>query len=263
MSKSNRRQITPPIKVSQNFLTSTKLIEELIHKTTINSSDHVLEIGPGKGHITRQLLKRCGRLTAVELDKGLYHKLLDSLVPSFNGRFSLVHSDFLQWKLPFKEEYKVFSNIPFCITTQIMKKLFIGNAYPHPPKEAWLIMEKGAAKRFLGEPNENSLSLALKPLYRIKIVHHFRREDFHPCPSVDVVMLYVARKDSPDLSKGEWFHYKKYVDRCFTAGIRSAFTKNQYRTALRMAKLPPDFVRGEVLYTQWLCLFRCYARYQL
>ena len=63
-----------PLKVSQNFLTSTKLIRQLIDKSSIGPSGDVIEIGPGKGHIIRQLAGRCGRLTAVEADGNLCRK---------------------------------------------------------------------------------------------------------------------------------------------------------------------------------------------
>ncbi|MDE6219365.1 MAG: hypothetical protein K2G51_02855 [Lachnospiraceae bacterium] len=65
--------------------------------------------------------------------------------------------------------YKVFSNIPYFITTQIVEKLTrVSNA----PADIWLVMEKGAAKRFMGVPKETKKSLLLKVNWTVAIVYH-------------------------------------------------------------------------------------------
>lgn len=149
----------------------------------------MIEIGPGKGHITRILMKHCRILTAVEKDKNLYDKLLAKC--DISDTINLHNKDFLKWPLPNTGEYKVFANIPFCHTTNIVRKLA---EHKNPPKEAWLTMEKGAAKRFFGIPHENTRSLFLKKVFDLKIVYYFRREDFHPMPRVDVVLIHMKRK---------------------------------------------------------------------
>ncbi len=171
--------------VSQNFLTSGRLIKRLLDKSSITKDDHVVEIGAGKGHITRQLIARSGNVTAVEIDPRLHSRLCESIGGADN--LKLVRGDFLGYNLPSKP-YKVFANIPFNITTEIMRKL----AYAQmPPSEVWLVMEKGAAKRFMGKPAESAASLMLKPFYDIDVTYHFQREDFHPMPSVDTVLLHM------------------------------------------------------------------------
>lgn len=84
--------------VSQNFLTSTRTIERLLAVANITRADAVWEIGAGKGHITRQLQKRCGQLTAVEIDPGLCRALGEKMRGMENLR--LVQGDFLQMRLP-------------------------------------------------------------------------------------------------------------------------------------------------------------------
>ena len=58
-------------------------------------------------------------------------------------------------------------------------------------------MEKRAARRFMGKPRENLRSLMLKPRFDLDIIHHFRREDFHPKPGVDVVMIRLRKRPGP------------------------------------------------------------------
>ncbi|MCL1951482.1 MAG: rRNA adenine N(6)-methyltransferase family protein [Oscillospiraceae bacterium] len=224
MSKQNHRSA---LRCSQNFLTSGQVIRRIAGLAALDKQDHVIEIGPGKGHITGALLARCGQVTAVELDPELHAYLRTKFAGAPNLR--LVRGDFLALPLP-KGPYKVFANIPFSRTTDIVRKLMLG---PRPPEEIWLVMEKGAAKRFLGLPRESLASLSLKPWFEGEVRYHFRREDFHPMPAADAVLLHLKRRPAADLTpaqRGAWLR--------FTA-----------------ARLPAT---GDTLYVQWLCLFRRY-----
>ena len=248
----------PPVWASQNFLTSTKTIQRLIRKTSINSNDHVIEIGPGKGHITNTLLQHCQKVSAIEIDKDLYSKLSAKYEVASN--LKLYHQDFLKWKLPGAGAYKVFANIPFNRTTDIIRKLTESN---NPPTDAWLIMEKGAAKRFMGIPYENTRSLMLKPLFDMHVIYHFAREDFHPKPGTDVVMLHIKKKAVYDIPKQQLMRYQHFISTATKnngAGLVCLFTKRQLAKACRAAGVN-DRHSGEILYIQWLCLFRCYDYY--
>ncbi len=246
---------------SQNFITDTRLLHRIVDKSNIGKSDTVWEIGTGKGHLAQVLCGRCGRLYSVEIDKGLYEKAGARLAGERNVK--LICGDFLKTPLPSRGRYKVFANIPFFITTQIVDRL----AYaPNPPEDMWLIMEKGAAKRFAGQPGETGRSLLLKPWWDMEIAYYFRRSDFHPMPSVDCVMVHFSRKAQPDLERQELSAYREFTARALRHGVcgrDGALTKKQVRTALRLAKLPPIPTGGEILYVQWLCLFRCYMKKSL
>jgi len=154
-------------------------------------------------------------------------------------------------------QYKVFANIPFSHTTSILKKLAESH---NPPTDAWLIMEKGAAKGFMGIPRENMRSLMLKPLFEMQVMYHFRREDFHPMPGVDVVMIHLKKKTIRDILRHEWQSYRRFVSTVIRTGPTPMFTKKQLSRACRQAGLN-DITSGEILYIQWLCLFRCYQAY--
>ena len=252
MSKNNY----PPVWVSQNFLTSAKTINRLIRKTSISASDHVIEIGPGKGHITKALLQNAKKVSAIELDKALFNKLSAKYESANN--LKLYHQDFLKWKLPTTGPYKVFANIPFSHTTNIIRKL---TEAANPPQEAWLTMEKSAAKRFMGLPRESAQSLIIKPLFEMRVIYHFLREDFHPMPGTDVVLLHIKKKVPGDISQAEWRYYKNFIATATkNNGLAKLFTKNQLSKAMSLAGVN-DRHSGEILYIQWLCLFRCHRQY--
>jgi 23S rRNA (adenine-N6)-dimethyltransferase len=246
-----------PVWVSQNFLTSKKTICKLIKRTSINTSDHVIEIGPGKGHITDMLLRFCRKLSAVEIDEKLYSRLHEKF--GGNEKIKIYNRDFLDWRLP-AEDYKVFANIPFCRTTEILRKL---TDCTNPPTEAWLVMEKGAAKRFMGIPRESVLSLLIKPFFNTEIKYHFKKEDFHPAPSVETVLFHLSKKPTPDIPHAKRQLYIRFISTCFKkpGGIFRLLTKKQIAKSLKAEKLSCDITSGEILYIQWLCLFRCYSKH--
>lgn len=242
--------------ISQNFLTSRQTIRRLIEKTDLSGQDLVLEIGAGKGHITQMLAERCKTVVSYEIDRELYLRL----APVLPKNVQLRCEDFLKCPLP-RTPYKVFANIPFSRTTEILKKL---TQSPHSPDAAWLVMEKGAAKRFCGSPRESLGSLLLKPFYTASIVYHLRREEFHPAPRTDAVLLELRRKSKPDVSprqREDFAFFLKYSLQYGLFGSQALLSKRQISTALRLAGLPQIERSGDILYIQWLCLFRCWLQF--
>lgn len=240
-----------PYSVSQNFLTSQKTISGLLAKTDISPADTVLEIGAGKGHITRALSRRCGQVIAYEIDPRLFRRLEGTA----GENVRLIRGDFLKAPLP-KTPYKVFSNIPFSQTTAILRRLA---AAPQPPDAAWLVVEWGAAKRFCGQPLESQGSLMLKPFFQVRIVCAIPRDQFHPSPRVDAALLELRRRPQPDLPLSQRREFADFTARCRKYGFsraRSLLTRRQVTDALRRAGLPPIERSGNTLYVQWLCLFR-------
>lgn len=117
---------------SQNFLTSRRLLERIVRKSTITKNDIVLEIGTGKGHLTEVLCQRAEFVYSVEIDQSLFERAKERLKKK--GNLKMICGDFLNYHLPNKRKYKVFANIPYYITTDIVKKL---TEDAHPPSEMW------------------------------------------------------------------------------------------------------------------------------
>ena len=258
MSNNSGTNGSLPFSVSQNFLTSAITIKRLLRLTSITNSDHVIEIGAGKGHITRELAKICRMVDAYEIDSKLYKQLQLNYGDAKN--LMLRHQDFLKAALPHNETYKVFSNIPFSITSKIIRKLTCAH---NSPQETWLVMEKGAAKRFLGQPRETLASISIKPFFDVSIIYYFSRQDFHPMPSVDAVLLRLARKTPCDIPISQRKSFTAFIENSLRYGPESQLTKKQISIALKLAGLPGIQTSGEILYVQWLCLFRCYCKFHM
>ncbi len=239
-----------PLWVSQNFLTGSGDIRRLLDISHISPQDLVVEIGPGKGHITRQLLPRCKKLVAVELDPRLCRRLEER----FGGEsgFCLYSGDFLKMPLP-KGPYKVFANIPFSSTTAMIRRLTWAK---NPPLAAWLVVELGAAKRFAGLPKENLTSLSLRPFFQARVAARISRERFHPMPRCDAGLLELQLRAAPDVPLAQQKQYRAFLNQCWKQGMSSLLTKRQIAAALRLAGLPQPGEDENMKYVQWLCLFR-------
>lgn len=243
-------------RLSQHFLTNRALLTKITGLAGISNDDTVIEIGSGKGHLTAQLAKRASVVYSLDIDRKMLAKAKSRLQDLTNVQ--LEKANILTYRLPDKGEYKVFSNIPFHLTTRIIDRL---TGAPNPATDIWLIMEKGAAKKMLGKPKETDRSLRLKVAWDLAIRYHFRRQDFHPPPSVDCVLMHMKRKGKPDLPDGAIDAFSRFVKHTQRAGLfgsEKLLTKKQISTALKRADLPPIPTDGQILYVQWLALFRCY-----
>ncbi len=184
MSRTSRKLL------SQNFLWNRKLVSKLIRDSSISQNDVVLEIGPGKGIITEQLLAVCKKLTAVEIDQRFisFLKRKFSMLPSFH----LVSSDFLANPPPLSEPFKVFSNIPYSITGEMVKRLLFSK---NPPVDSYLVVQKEAAGKFIANKHRNTmLAILFYPWFEIREVYQFQRSDFKPAPRVDSCLIRIKKR---------------------------------------------------------------------
>lgn len=179
------------IKYSQNFLIDPNLVKKIIKLSNIATSDIVYEIGAGKGIITQELSQLAKNVISFELDENFYKKL----VAKFRGNsvIQIVHGDFLASDPP-KQSFKVFSNIPFNITSQVIKKLtFEDNA----PEESYLIVQKEAAFKFAGVPfdrKNDQVAVLLHPWFEFNVLYKFKPQDFFPIPKVSIILLKIKKR---------------------------------------------------------------------
>lgn len=212
---------------SQVFLKDKVLVEGLVARSSIRMEDIVLEVGPGRGIITGQLLERAGRVVAVEKDHALFSEL--RRVYGDRSNFEIYNADILSFKVPYKE-YKVFSNIPFAIEGSLVRK-FIDS--PEPPKDAYLVMRREVAERMAGDPKESQFSISHKPWFNLEIFYRFRRNDFTPKPKVESVMLRFQKRDRPLVQVHNRSQFELFVRQGFGGGreikksLASIFTPTQ------------------------------------
>ena len=111
------------IKYSQNFLTSEKVLNQIIKQLNLKETDTVYEIGTGKGHLTTKLAKISKQVTSIELDSHLFNLSSEKL--KLNTRVTLIHQDILQFQFPNKQRYKIVGNIPYHLRACLETSAFI------------------------------------------------------------------------------------------------------------------------------------------
>ena len=97
----------------------------------------------------------------------------------------------------------------------------------------------------------------------MKIVYHFKHDDFHPAPMTKCVLVHFKLKEKPDIEKTHYNKYRKFITACVKDNyydFTRVFTKNQLRCAKKAAGIQTK-QDGRILYIQWLCLFRSYLKW--
>ena len=246
--------------LSQHFLRSSALASSLVSQTHVSGRDVVIEIGPGHGVLTAELVRRCRRVIAVELDSRLCSGLRRRFAEV--GHVSVVHGDFLRYSLPERTTYKVVGNIPFSRTADIVLKLVSAAT---PPADAFVIVQREAAERFAGTPfaPETQISLHLKPWWQVEIVRRLRRSDFAPPPTVGTVVLWLARRTRPLVDDSAADQYRAFIEAGFgrtgatiAQCLRAWFTGRQLRRLSRDLRFELRSTPSSLSFDQWLGLFR-------
>lgn len=231
---------------TQNFITSKKYIKKVLNHTDINKYDDIIEIGSGKGHFTREIASICRSLIAVEIDENLCRVTQEAIEPYENVK--VIPEDILKFSFPQKTNYKIFGNIPFNISTDIVKKI----TFDSQAKHSYLIVEEGFAKRM--KNLQRSLGLLLMVEMNIKILAKVPRSYFHPQPSVDSVLIILERHE-PLISKKDYKIYQSFVYKWVNKEYHILFTKNQFRQALKHANvMEPHKLSKE----QFISIFNSY-----
>ena len=257
----NRDTKRTSIKFSQNFTINGSLISDLVKQSSINPEDLVYEIGSGTGVITSELAKASGQVVAIEIDKNLYDKLKIKFAKSSN--VEIQYGDFMASLLP-KQPYKVFSNIPFNITAQIIKKL---TESENPPEDTYLFVQNESADKFCGVSKETQASLLLKPWFDLSIVHRFKKNDFSPIPNVDIVLLRIEKRNEPLVASSNAKLYRDFVVYSFNQwkptlkeALKSIFSDTQFTRLSNDLRFSSKAKPTELSFNQWLGLFNFFIK---
>ncbi len=195
-------------KFGQNFLINQDIIEQIVTKSEVNNKDVVLEIGPGLGTLTKELLKKAGRVIAVEMDE----EMCDVLRGRFNNdNLEIVNNDILKVDLSeYTNKYgpiKVVANLPYYITTPIIMKLLENN---YDISSITVMVQKEVGERICSTSNdrENSaITISINYYAKPEIIIDVPKDNFYPSPDVDscVIKLDVLKNPPVDLKDKELF----------------------------------------------------------
>ena len=181
--------------LGQNFLIDDSVLTDIVEGAEVNKDDLIIEIGPGVGSLTAQLIGKAKKVVSIELDNDLIPILQEELGQYEN--FTLIHKDAL--KVDFNEiigdekSVKLVANLPYYVTTPIIVKLLKDN---YNFKSLTIMIQKEVAERINAEPNckeYGALSLLVQYYCDTKIVRKVSPGSFIPRPKVDSIVIRLDR----------------------------------------------------------------------
>lgn len=174
--------------LGQNFLKDRSVLDKIIKAANLSKDDYVIEVGPGKGVLTRELIANAGKVTAIELD--------DRLIPQLQEikGLDLVHGNALDYRAP-NEKYKVVANIPYYITSPLISHFLQSE---HRPSKMVLLVQKEVAEKICAEPGKlNVLAIHVQVFGKPRIVCNVKASAFEPAPKVDSAVIEIDVFDKP------------------------------------------------------------------
>ena len=200
----NKYQLKANKNLGQNFLIDANVVEKIVEVANIDKQDLVIEIGPGLGTLTKELLEKSGIVLCIELDSKMITILQDRFAMYKN--IDIIHEDVLNLDLKKiikekKEEYqlktvKIVANLPYYITTPIVMKLLEEDL---DIESITIMIQKEVADRLVAEPGtalSGSISYAIKYYAEPEVVLEVPNTAFLPAPQVDseVIKLKIRKE---------------------------------------------------------------------
>lgn len=185
--------------LGQNFLIDDSVLLDIVDGAEVNKEDTVIEIGPGVGTLTRELLKKAKKVYSIELDAELIPILTEELKDFDN--FVLIHEDALKHNfseiIDKEASIKVVANLPYYVTTPIITKLLNGN---YGFKSITVMIQKEVAERFLATCNTKeygSITLLVQYYCDISPVRKVSPSSFIPQPKVESMVIKMDKLSKP------------------------------------------------------------------
>ena len=249
-------------RLGQNFLIDGQVIQNILEYADIQPEDTVIEIGPGVGFVTEQLVKKAKKVIAVELDEEAIKELKKLDAPNL----TIIHQDILktQFKDLTDEKVKVVANIPYYITSPIIAHLLgeiddLNNENRNQITDIILMVQEEVARRMVATEKSPSKQYGLLTLLSqfwadVEIKELVGRRAFFPSPKVNSALVYLKVREKPLLELSDYANFRKTVRAAFAQRrktlrnclISGGFDKEKISKA--MSKLSIDEkIRGENL----------------
>jgi 16S rRNA (adenine1518-N6/adenine1519-N6)-dimethyltransferase len=205
--------------LGQNFLKSEKALREIVSASKIQKGDFVLEIGPGRGALTKKLLEAGANVLAIEKDETLADELNIFLEEySKKGQLEILKEDALNFSpCNFKQlkNYKLVANIPYYITGALTEKFLTEKN--HPTSITFLVQKEVAERIVTKDGKESILSISVKVFGEPKYISTVPAGAFVPAPKVDSAIIHIA-----DISN-KIFEENKITEKRFFEVVKAGF----------------------------------------
>lgn len=250
--------------LGQNFLKNKGVVAKILDAGEICGKDIILEIGPGEGFMTEELLKVAKKVIAIEKDDRLIPILQQKFSSEiYSGKFLLIHDDVLSYEISdFKlqaNSYKLIANIPYYITGEILRKFLESEIQPYLMV---LMLQKEVAERIVSRDGKESiLSMSVKAYGNPKFVDTVKAGSFSPAPSVDSAILKVENISKTFFEK---FSEEKFFEimklgfgqkrKMLLGNLKKKFTEEKLKSAFLKAKIDEKARAETITLKQWKIL---------
>jgi 16S rRNA (adenine1518-N6/adenine1519-N6)-dimethyltransferase len=251
--------------LGQHFLTSEAAVYHMVQASLAKKGDTVLEIGPGKGVLTKALLATGASVIVVEKDERMIPVLSETFATEIDDKqLNVIPGDILETdisKIIGENQYRVVANIPYYITGEIMR-LFLEHITQ--PKNMTLLVQKEVAERIVArDKKESVLSLSIKAFGVPSLVSVVKRGSFFPIPNVDSAIIHIAdisRTKLGDVAPEHFFSVVKtglaHKRKILISNLKECFAKDTLSDAFAKLSISEN-VRGEDLdISTWINLAR-------
>ncbi len=256
--------LSPRKALGQHFLVGEGVVAMIMKAAEISPQETVVEVGPGLGVLTRELVQRARRVIAVEMDAGLALALERGLADA--GNLQVVKADAREIDseaLTGGTSYKLVANLPYYAASPILRHFLESS---HPPTLAVVMVQREVARNMVAQPGDMSLmSVGVQLFGRPRIVGYVRPTAFYPRPKVTSAVVRIEVYPKPALEvedTGAFFTVvragfstpRKQLRNSLANGL--AVPPEQARTLLEAAGIDPR-ARAETLgLEQWEALYR-------
>jgi len=231
--------IWPSKKLGQNFLINNNILDKIIKAGELSAQDNVLEIGPGFGVLTWELLKYTKNLIVIEKD----NRLVEFLEKEIKDKIKIISDDILKisnFQFPISKQisnskfkilnYKIISNLPYQITSPVLWKFL--DEIKNKPEIMVLMVQKEVAERIISKPGKMSVLSVMCQFYAdCELISIVGRENFWPEPDVDSAVIKL-KTQTPNIKIFNTKYFFKLVKIGFSA--KRKMLKNNLSAGLQI-----------------------------
>lgn len=232
-------------RLGQNFLINGEVIQNIIEYANIQPEDTVIEIGPGVGFVTEQLVKHAKKVIAIELDNEAVKELEKLNIKNLE----IINKDILKTDLSelCDGKVKVVANIPYYITSPIIAHLLgeiddLHNKNRNKITDILLMVQEEVARRMVANENSPSKQYGLLTILsqfwaEVEIKELVGRRSFFPAPKVNSALVSLKVREKPLLELSDYSHFRKTIKAGFA----------QRRKNLKNCLLSGGFQKGNII----------------
>ena len=249
-------------RLGQNFLINPDVISDIIDFAQITKDDVVVEIGPGVGFVTEQLVKHAKKVIAIELDE----EAIKELEKLNCDNLEVIHNDILKTDLSelCEENIKIVANIPYYITSPIIAHLLgeiddLTNKNRNKIIDIILMVQEEVARRIVASENSPSKQYGLLTILsqfwaECSIIRLVGRRSFYPAPKVNSALVSLKVRKEPLLKLEDYKHFRKVIKAAFSQRrktlknclIHAGFDKEKVNNVIKELNFDEN-IRGEKL----------------